>query len=382
MSSDGMPFAECPVPNTSAEEVLLAHGSGGKLTAQLIERLFLPAFRNPLLEALDDQAVVAVNGSRLAFTTDSYVVTPIFFPGGDIGELAVNGTINDLAVGGAEPLCLSLACILEEGLPLGDLQRIVESAQRAAARAGVHIVTGDTKVVGRGSGDKIFINTSGIGVVRPGVDLSSRHVRPGDAILLSGPIGEHGVAILSKSEPADVQTSLCDEVEDTQARVLAATIEGVRIYSVYAPNGQAVGSPAFQYKLQWYRRLRDCLARDRHERVAVAGDLNVAPEDRDTHDPDLWRGAIMCSEPEREAFQALIGAGFADTLRLHHQEAGLFSWWDYRLLAFPKNRGLRIDAILASRALAEKCTDGGIDREMRKGKEPSDHAPVWADFDL
>ena len=192
----------------------------------------------------------------------------------------------------------------------------------------------------------------------------------------------NGVAILSKSEPADVQTSLCDEVEDTQARVLAATIEGVRIYSVYAPNGQAVGSPAFQYKLQWYRRLRDCLARDRHERVAVAGDLNVAPEDRDTHDPDLWRGAIMCSEPEREAFQALIGAGFADTLRLHHQEAGLFSWWDYRLLAFPKNRGLRIDAILASRALAEKCTDGGIDREMRKGKEPSDHAPVWADFDL
>src|SRR5262249_21509470 len=150
MSSDGMPLGECPIPNTRAHEVLLATGSGRHLSAQRVVRLFLPAFRNPLLEALDDQALVAVNGSRLAFTTDSYVVTPIFFPGGDIGELAVNGTVNDLAVGGAEPLCLSLACILEEGLPLGDLQRIVESARRAAERAGGHVVTGDTKVLGRG----------------------------------------------------------------------------------------------------------------------------------------------------------------------------------------------------------------------------------------
>ena len=235
MSSDGMPFAECPIPNTSAEEVLLAHGSGGKLTAQLIERLFLPAFRNPLLEALDDQAVVAVNGSRLAFTTDSYVVTPIFFPGGDIGELAVNGTINDLAVGGAEPLCLSLACILEEGLPLGDLQRIVESARRAAERAGVHIVTGDTKVVGRGSGDKIFINTSGIGVVRPGVDLSSRHVRPGDAILLSGPIGEHGVAILSTREGLGFEGEIASDTAPLHDLVATMLDAGPGVHAMRDP---------------------------------------------------------------------------------------------------------------------------------------------------
>jgi hydrogenase expression/formation protein HypE len=155
---------------------------------------------DPALAVLDDQAIVSVNGARLAFTTDSYVVTPIFFPGGDIAELAVNGTINDLAVGGAMPLFLSLAFILEEGLPLIDLQRLVDSAGRAAQRAGVRIVTGDTKVVGRGHGDKIFINTSGIGLVRPGIEMSSRHVQAGDAILLSGTIGDHGVAILSQRE--------------------------------------------------------------------------------------------------------------------------------------------------------------------------------------
>src|SRR5262249_670042 len=144
MSSNGTPFADCPLPVTRTEEILLAHGTGANLPAQLIERLFLPAFRNPLLEALADQAIVAVDGSRLAFTTDSYVVTPIFFPGGDIGELAVNGTVNDLVVGGAEPLCLSLAFILEEGLPLADLERVVHSAPRAAARAGVPIRAGGT----------------------------------------------------------------------------------------------------------------------------------------------------------------------------------------------------------------------------------------------
>jgi hydrogenase expression/formation protein HypE len=199
MSSD-RPFADCPLPITQGEEILLGHGSGGKLTAQLIERLFLPAFRDPLLEVLDDQAVFSVNGSRLAFTTDSYVVTPIFFPGGDIGELAVNGTINDLAVGGATPLFLSIAFILEEGLPVDDLRRVVDSARRAAEDAGVRIVTGDTKVVGRGSGDKIFVNTSGIGIVDPGIEVSSRRVRAGDAVLLSGPIGDHGVAVLSCRE--------------------------------------------------------------------------------------------------------------------------------------------------------------------------------------
>ena len=195
---------ECPLPISATDRVLLGHGSGGKLTAELIEKLIVPAFANPALAQLDDHAMVPIEGARLAFTTDSYVVTPIFFPGGDIGELAVNGTINDLACGGARPIALSLAFILEEGLPLADLRRVIESARRAAAAAGVPVVCGDTKVVGRGSGDQIFINTSGIGVVPAGIELGSAQVRPGDAILLSGPIGDHGVAIMAHRAGLDL----------------------------------------------------------------------------------------------------------------------------------------------------------------------------------
>ena len=192
----------------------------------------------------------------------------------------------------------------------------------------------------------------------------------------------NGVAILSKSEPRDVRASLCDEVVDPQARVIAATIDSIRVFSIYAPNGRAVGSSAYDYKINWYARLRECLSSEGTAELIVCGDFNVAPEDEDVYDPDLWRGAIMCSDGERAAFRQLCETGFSDTLRLHHNEAGLFSWWDYRMLSFPKNRGLRIDAILASKSLAKKCTAAGIDREMRKGKEPSDHAPVWAEFDL
>lgn len=193
----------------------------------------------------------------------------------------------------------------------------------------------------------------------------------------------NGVAILSKIEPREGRPALCDEEEDPQARVIAATIGTVRVYSIYAPNGQAVGSPAYEYKLKWYARLRSCLERESHDQhLVVCGDFNVAPKDEDVYDPDLWRGAIMCSEGERRAFEELRGIGLVDTLRLHHPEAGIFSWWDYRMLAFPKNRGLRIDAILASRSLAEHCAATGIERDMRKGKEPSDHAPVWAEFDV
>lgn len=202
---------ECPLPISATDRVLLGHGSGGKLTAELIEKLIVPAFANPALDALDDQAIVAVPHARLAFTTDSYVVTPIFFPGGDIGELAVNGTINDLACGGARPVALSLALILEEGLPLADLRRVIESARRAAAAAGVSIVTGDTKVVGRGSGDQIFINTSGLGIVPAGVELGSAYVRPGDAILLSGPIGDHGVAIMARRAGLELDADVASD---------------------------------------------------------------------------------------------------------------------------------------------------------------------------
>jgi exodeoxyribonuclease III len=194
----------------------------------------------------------------------------------------------------------------------------------------------------------------------------------------------NGVAILAKWEPVNVRSALCDEEEDAQARVLAATIGGVRVFSVYAPNGQAVGLPAYDYKFEWYARLQKCL--QEHEPagadLVVCGDFNVAPRDEDVHDPALWRGAIMCSDGERAALAKLCEAGLRDTLRLHKTEPGLFTWWDYRMLSFPKNRGLRIDAVLASETLAHRCTAAGIDREMRKGKEPSDHAPIWAEFAL
>jgi hydrogenase expression/formation protein HypE len=190
----------CPLPLPARDTVLLGHGSGGKLTTELIRDIFLPAFSNPILARLDDQAVVSLNGLRLAFTTDSFVVSPLFFPGGDIGSLAVHGTVNDLAMGGAEPLFLSAAFIIEEGLPLETLARVVASLRQAAAEAGVTVVAGDTKVVERGSGDGLFINTSGLGRVPEGVLLSADQARPGDQILLSGTIGEHGIAVLAQRE--------------------------------------------------------------------------------------------------------------------------------------------------------------------------------------
>jgi hydrogenase expression/formation protein HypE len=193
-------FGSCALPILDHQQIVLGHGSGGKLTTDLIDQVFLPAFKNPILDKLDDQAVVTVGGTRLAFTTDSFVVTPIFFPGGDIGRLAVHGTVNDLAMSGARPLYLSAAFILEEGLPVDDLRRVVESMRAAAAEAGVQFVTGDTKVVNRGKGDQIFITTTGIGVVSSGVNISADRARPGDQIILSGFIGDHGMAIMSQRE--------------------------------------------------------------------------------------------------------------------------------------------------------------------------------------
>jgi hydrogenase expression/formation protein HypE len=181
------------------DRILLSHGSGGKLSHELIERRFLPAFSNPMLDRLDDAAVLDFQG-RLAFTTDSYVVSPIFFPGGDIGKLAVCGTVNDLAMVGATPLYLSLSFIIEEGLPEHELQRIVDSAKKAALEAGITIVTGDTKVVPHGSADKIFINSTGIGTVPDGVDISGSNAQAGDKIILSGTIGDHGIAVFSQRE--------------------------------------------------------------------------------------------------------------------------------------------------------------------------------------
>jgi hydrogenase expression/formation protein HypE len=198
----------CPLPIPARDRILLGHGSGGKLSADLLKEIFLPALRNPVLERLDDQAIVSLNGSRLAITTDSFVVKPLFFRGGDIGSLAVHGTINDLAMGGAEPLWLSAAFILEEGLPMEDLRRVVESMRHAAENAGVNIVTGDTKVVEKGSADGMFINTTGIGRVREGVRLSANQARPGDIILVSGTLGDHGIAILAEREGLEFESQI------------------------------------------------------------------------------------------------------------------------------------------------------------------------------
>ena len=189
-------------------QVELSHGSGGRAMAQLVEELFAAAFRNPWLDQRNDQACLDLPPGRIALTTDSYVVSPLFFPGGDIGSLAVHGTVNDLAMAGARPLHLSAGFILEAGFPLADLQRIVESMAGAARTAGVSIVTGDTKVVERGKGDGVFINTTGIGVIPEGVQLSGDRARPGDCILLSGTLGDHGVAVMSQRAGLEFETSL------------------------------------------------------------------------------------------------------------------------------------------------------------------------------
>ena len=181
------------------DTILLAHGSGGKLSHELVEKTFLPFLANPALNKLDDSAIFEASG-RLAFTTDGYVVNPIFFPGGDIGKLAVCGTVNDLAMNGAKPLYLSLSAIIEEGFVLRELERIVQSIKKAAEEAGVSIIAGDTKVVNRGQADKLFITTSGVGIVPPGVDISGANARAGDKILLSGTVGDHGIAIMSQRE--------------------------------------------------------------------------------------------------------------------------------------------------------------------------------------
>jgi hydrogenase expression/formation protein HypE len=213
------------------ERITLAHGAGGKATATLIEALFLEAFRNPLLEPLEDQAVFAVDGARLAFTTDSFVVSPLFFPGGDIGELAVNGTVNDLAVSGARPLHLSAGFILEEGFAVADLQRIVASMAAAAAAAGVQVVTGDTKVVQRGKADGCYINTAGVGVLERPVSLGAATARPGDAVLVSGPIGDHGITIMLARGELDIESDVTSDTAPLHglvARLLDATGGGVR----------------------------------------------------------------------------------------------------------------------------------------------------------
>ena len=218
----------CPMPISDHREIVLGHGSGGKLTHQLIQKMLLPQFQNEFLEPLHDGAIFSLNGTRVAFSTDSYVINPIFFPGGDIGRLAVHGTVNDLAMCGARPLYLSAGFILEEGFAMEDLWRVVISMQDAAKQAGVVFVTGDTKVVDRGKGDKIFINTSGIGIIAPGVHIHPGRAQVGDKIIVNGPIAVHGIAIMSVREGLEFETEIASDtapLNDLVAKMLDASKE-------------------------------------------------------------------------------------------------------------------------------------------------------------
>ncbi len=220
----------CPLPLVDYPTIVMGHGGGGKLGNELVEHLFLPAFRNAALENLGDAAVLDLGAGRIAMSTDSFVVQPLFFPGGSIGSLAVNGTVNDLAVSGAVPKFLSASFILEEGFPLSQLAAIVQAMAEAAATAGVQIVTGDTKVVERGHGDGCYINTAGVGVLRDGVAVGPHRARPGDAILVSGAIGDHGMAIMSVREGLEFESQIrsdCASLNGMIAEVLDAAGDAV-----------------------------------------------------------------------------------------------------------------------------------------------------------
>ena len=232
----------CPIPLPTGERVLLGHGSGGKLSAALLQRFFLPAFQNPILARLDDQAILTIDGSRLAFTTDSFVVKPLIFAGGDIGSLAVHGTVNDLAMGGARPMFLSAAFILEEGLPLETLRLVVDSFRKAASAANVAVVTGDTKVVEKGCCDGMFINTSGIGIVPESVHISADQARPGDRILLSGSLAEHGIAILAQREGLEFESPVQSDSAPLHTLVAAMLETGAEIHCLRDPTRGGLSS--------------------------------------------------------------------------------------------------------------------------------------------
>lgn len=225
MAASDSESAACPLPIGQYEHAVLAHGGGGRLMQQLLERLVRPALSNPWLDQRHDSAVLDCGGMRLAFTTDAYVVKPLVFPGGDIGRLAVCGTLNDLAMAGAKPLCLSAALVIEEGLPFALLERVLASMGETARQAGVAVVTGDTKVVERGKGDGLYVTTSGIGLLTHDRTIAPASIRPRDAILLSGDLGRHGVAILSAREGLEFETTIesdCADLSGLVAELLAA----------------------------------------------------------------------------------------------------------------------------------------------------------------
>jgi hydrogenase expression/formation protein HypE len=220
----------CPCPIQNYPNVLLAHGGGGKLMHQLINKLFVPAFRNSLPESQHDASVFEVGGQRLALTTDSYVVRPLFFPGGNLGSLAVHGTVNDLAMAGARPLYLTAAFIIEEGLPMETLWKLVSSMQAAARNAGVEIITGDTKVVDKGKGDNLFINTAGVGVIEHELKITPQSVEPGDVILVNGDLGRHGMAIMAVREGLEFESSIESDSEPLAEVMLELLRAGIQIH--------------------------------------------------------------------------------------------------------------------------------------------------------
>jgi hydrogenase expression/formation protein HypE len=232
----------CPVPLPAGQRILLAHGGGGRMTRDLVEQLFVPAFRNDVLAALHDSAVLDVPASRLAFTTDSFVVRPTFFPGGDVGTLAVFGTVNDLAMSGARPLYLSLGFILEEGLARDDLARVVASVQRAARESDVVIVAGDTKVVERGKGDGIYITSAGIGAIVARRPVAPAEVRPGDAVLVSGPVGQHGVAVMAVRDGLKFSAPILSDCASVAAPVLALLEAGLDVHCLRDPTRGGVAT--------------------------------------------------------------------------------------------------------------------------------------------
>ncbi|MDJ0844389.1 MAG: hydrogenase expression/formation protein HypE [Crocosphaera sp.] len=220
----------CPIPLDKYPQVLLAHGGGGKLMQQLLEKMVFSTFKTPEDIPPHDSAVINLPGSKIAFTTDSYVIHPLFFPGGDIGSLAINGTVNDLAMSGARPLYLSLGFIIEEGLPMETLWRVIQSLKTAADTANIQVVTGDTKVVDRGKGDGIFINTAGVGIIEHNQTIAPQKVQTGDAILISGDIGRHGISIMAVREGLELETTIESDCAPLHHIVLEMLNQGVEIH--------------------------------------------------------------------------------------------------------------------------------------------------------
>ncbi|MFO1476732.1 MAG: hydrogenase expression/formation protein HypE [Verrucomicrobiota bacterium] len=304
--------AQCPIPIQRYPQVLMAHGGGGKLMHDLIGRMIVPAFRNPLLAPQHDSTVFEIAGSRLAFTTDSYVVRPLFFPGGDIGSMSVHGTVNDLAMSGARPLHLSAGFIVEEGLPMETLWAVVTSMQKAAERAGVQIITGDTKVVDKGKGDKLFINTAGIGIVEHSLNITPASVQAGDAILVSGDLGRHGMAIMAVREGLEFDSQIESDSAAVARPVLDLIQAGIDVHCLRDLTRGGLTS-ALNEIAEGSNRVFSI----EETRVPVREDVRAACEMLGLDPLQVaCEGRFAAFVPERDAARAL------DLLRAHPESAG------------------------------------------------------------